>query len=200
LLAAPAIVLHPEAIPAAWQAVAPSDRVRFAIIGIGMQGSNLLSTAVALPGAECVAACDLYDGRHTLSREIAGNKIRTTRKYQEVLDDKEIDCIIAAVPDHWHKQVVVDALAAGKDVYCEKPMSHSPADGLAMVAAAKKTDRIVQIGAQRTSSVLCAKAKALFDQGAIGDLSLIEATYGRNDPNGAWEYPPPPDLSPDNLD
>jgi predicted dehydrogenase len=69
-----------------------------------------------------------------------------------------------------------------------------------MVAAAKKTDRIVQIGAQRTSSVLCAKAKELLEQGAIGELNLIEATYGRNDPNGAWEYPIPSDLSPQTLD
>src|ERR1035438_4605783 len=69
-----------------------------------------------------------------------------------------------------------------------------------MVAAAKKTDRIVQIGAQRTSSVLCAKAKELLASGVIGELNLIEATYGRNDPNGAWEYPLPPGLSPENLD
>jgi predicted dehydrogenase len=200
LLAAPAMVLHPEAIPAAWQAVAPSDRVRFAIIGIGMQGSNLLSTAVALPGAECVAACDLYDGRHTLSREIAGNKIRTTRKYQEVLDDKEIDCIIAAVPDHWHKQIFVDTMAAGKDIYCEKPMSHTAADGEAMLAAAQKSGRIVQIGSQRVSSVVCAKAKELLAQGIIGKLNLVEGSLGRNDPTGAWEYPPPPDLSPQTLD
>jgi predicted dehydrogenase len=135
-----------------------------------------------------------------LAREIVGKPIRTTRRYQELLDAKDIDAIIVAVPDHWHKQVVVDAVAAGKDVYCEKPMSHNPADGLAMVAAAKKTDRIVQIGAQRTSSVLCATAKALYDQGAIGELNLIEATLGRNDPTGAWEYPPPLDLSPANLD
>src|SRR5277367_3245742 len=200
LLAAPAIALHPEAIPAAWQAVAPSDRVRFAIIGIGMQGSNLLSTAVALPGAECVAACDLYDGRHTLSREIAGSKIRTTRKYQEVLDDKEIDCIIAAVPDHWHKQIFVDTMSAGKDIYCEKPMSHTAADGEAMLAAAQKSGRIIQIGSQRVSSVICAKAKELLAQGIIGDLMLVEGSMGRNDPNGAWEYPPPFDLSPQNLD
>ncbi len=192
--------LDSEPIYAASQAVAPSDQVRFGIIGIGMEGSNLLATAIQLRGVECVAAADLYDGRHELSKEIVGKPIRTTRRYQELLDAKDIDAVIIAVPDHWHKQVVVDALAAGKDVYCEKPMSHNPADGLAMVAAAKKTDRIVQIGAQRTSSVLCAKAKALFDQGAIGDMSLIEATYGRNDPNGAWEYPPPPDLSPQNLD
>jgi predicted dehydrogenase len=194
------IFLDAEPSLASAQSTAPSDRVRFGMVGIGMEGSNVLATAVALPGTECVAAADLYDGRHTLAREIVGKPIKTTRRYKELLDDKSIDAILIAVPDHWHKQVVVDALAAGKDVYCEKPMSHNPADGLEMVAAYKKTDRIVQIGAQRTSSVLCAKAKELLAQGAIGDLNLIEATYGRNDPNGAWEYPPPPDLSPDNLD
>jgi predicted dehydrogenase len=191
---------EPELTLAEPQPTGPSDRVRFGIVGIGMEGSGLLSTAIQLPGVECVAAADLYDRRHDLAKEIVGKPIRTTRRYQELLDAKDIDAIIVAVPDHWHKQVVVDALAAGKDVYCEKPMSHNPADGLAMVAAAKKTDRIVQIGAQRTSSVLCAKAKELLEQGVIGDLNLIEATYGRNDPNGAWEYPIPPDLSPQNLD
>src|SRR5260370_10093518 len=108
--------------------------------------------------------------------------------------------MIIGVREHWHKEVVVDGVGAGKDVYCEKPMSHSPADGLAMVVAAKKTDRIVQIGAQRTSSVLCAKAKELFATGAIGELSLVEGSLGRNDPSGAWEYRPPSDLSPENLD
>jgi len=192
--------LKPEYMLASDQAVAASDRIRFGIVGVGMEGSSLLATAIQLQGVQCVAAADLYDARHVLSKEIAGSQIRTTRRYQELLDAKDIDAIIVAVPDHWHKQVVVDALAAGKDVYCEKPMSHNPADGLAMVAAAKKTDRIVQIGAQRTSSVLCAKAKELLAQGVIGDMNLIEATYGRNDPNGAWEYPIPPGISPENLD
>jgi predicted dehydrogenase len=192
--------LKPEYMLASDQAVAASDRVRFGIVGVGMEGNSLLATAIQLQGVQCVAAADLYDARHVLAKEIAGNQIRTTRRYQDLLDAKDIDAIIVAVPDHWHKQVVVDALAAGKDVYCEKPMSHNPADGLAMVAAAKKTDRIVQIGAQRTSSVLCAKAKELLAQGVIGDMNLIEATYGRNDPNGAWEYPIPPGISPENLD
>src|SRR6185503_17986568 len=198
-LAASVIPLH-QPLFAAERAAAPSDRVRFGIVGIGMEGTGLLSTAVDLPGVECVAACDLYDGRHELAREIVKKPIPTTRRYQELLDNKEIDAIVMAVPDHWHKQIFVDAVTAGKDVYCEKPMSHSPADGVAMVEAAKKTDRIVQIGAQRTSSVLCAKAKELYDSGAIGDLSLVEMTLGRNDPTGAWEYPPPADLSPQNLD
>lgn len=185
---------------AAAQTVAPSDRVRFGIVGVGMEGSGLLTTAIQLNGVECVAAADLYDGRHELAKEIVGKPIRTTRRYHELLESKDIDAIIVAVPDHWHKQVVVDALAAGKDVYCEKPMSHTPADGLAMVAAAKKSGRIVQIGAQRTSSVICAKAKEMYDRGDLGEINMIEMTLGRNDPTGAWEYPPPPDLSPQNLD
>src|SRR5712691_11543359 len=200
LAASPAIFLEPEHIPLPMQTVAPSDRLRFGIIGIGMQGSGLLREAIQLPGVECVAACDLYDGRHTLAQEIVGKKIPTTRRYKDLLDNKEIDCLIAAVPDHWHKQVVVDAVSAGKDIYCEKPMSHTPADGVAMVDAAKRAGRIVQIGSQRVSSQVCAKAKELIAQGTLGDLMLIEGWLGRNDPTGAWEYPPPPDLSPKTLD
>lgn len=200
MMAAKRIVLQPESIPSAWEMSAASDRIRFGIIGVGMQGNGLLSTAVGLPGTECVAAADLYDGRHALAKEIAGLKITTTRHYQELLDNKEIDCIIAAVPDHWHKQVFVDTVSAGKDIYLEKPMSHSAADGIEMVSAAKKTNRIVQIGSQRISSVICNKAKEMLAQGAIGDLNLIEGSLGRNDPTGAWVYPVPPDLSTHTLD
>ena len=200
-LAAKTIILDPDPLFAMPQTVAPSDRVRFGMIGIGMQGSGLLATSITLPGIECVAACDLYDGRHLLSREITNQpSLPVTRRYQELLANKEIDCIVAAVPDHWHKQIVVDAVSAGKDIYCEKPMSHSPADGVAMVNAAQKSGRIVQIGSQRVSSVLLAKARELVQQGMLGDLMMVEGTLGRNDPNGAWEYPPPPDLSPQNLD
>jgi predicted dehydrogenase len=200
MFAAKQIVLEPERIPYAWEMTAPSDRVRFGIIGVGMQGSGLLTTAITLPGVECVAAADLYDDRHTLAKEIAGAKITTTRCYKDLLDNKEIDCIIAAVPDHWHKQIFVDTVSAGKDIYLEKPMSHSGAEGVEMVNAAKKSGRIVQIGSQRVSSVICAKAKEMLAQGVIGDLNLVEGSLGRNDPNGAWEYPLPTDLSQDTLD
>src|SRR3954462_11484823 len=194
------ILLDPDPLWALPQLVAASDRVRFGIIGVGMEGSGLLSNAVELPGVECVSACDLYDGRHALAKEIVGPNLPTTRRYQDLLANKDIDCIIAAVPDHWHKQIVVDTVNAGKDIYCEKPMSHSPADGVEIVAAAKKSGRIVQIGSQRVSSVLLAKARELIQQGALGDLMMVEGSLGRNDPTGAWEYPPPPDLSSENLD
>jgi predicted dehydrogenase len=174
--------------------------VRFGIIGVGMQGSGLLSQSIQLPEVECAGACDVYDGRHTLAREITRPDLPVTRRYQQLLEDRTIHCVIVAVPDHWHKQIVVDAVSAGKDVYVEKPMSHSPADGIAMVDAAKKSGRIVQVGSQRVSSQICAKAKELLSKGAIGDLTLIEASLGRNSPTGAWQYPPPPDLSPQTLD
>ncbi|HXW90101.1 MAG TPA: Gfo/Idh/MocA family oxidoreductase [Terriglobales bacterium] len=199
-LAGKTLLLDPEPLWAS-QSTAASDRLRMGIIGIGMQGSGLLADSVELPGIECVAACDLYDGRHILAREITSKPdLPVTRRYQELLENKQIDCLVAAVPDHWHKQVVVDAVSAGKDIYCEKPMSHSPADGVAMVEAAQKTGRIVQIGSQRVSSLICKKAKELIAQGTIGDVMLVEGWLGRNDPTGAWEYPPPPDLSPQNLD
>jgi predicted dehydrogenase len=199
-VAAKTILLTPQPVAAAQRPVAASDRVRFGIIGVGMQGSGLLGTSITLPGVECAAAADLYDGRHILAREIVRPDLPVTRRYRELLDNKDIDCIVAAVPDHWHKQVVVDAVSAGKDIYCEKPMSHSAADGVAMVNAAKKTNRIVQIGSQRVSSLICGKAREMISQGMLGDLMLVEGWLGRNDPTGAWQYPPPFDLSPRNVD
>jgi predicted dehydrogenase len=178
----------------------PSPKTSFGIIGVGMQGSSLLRHAVALPNTKCVAAADLYDERHVLAKEIAGQDIQTTRRYQDLLDNKNIDCLIVATPDHWHKQIVIDALRAGKDVYCEKPMSHSVTEGVEMVKALQATDRILQIGSQVTSAASFIKAKELIAGGAIGEVSLAELTLGRNDPTGAWEYPPPPGLSTDNLD
>jgi predicted dehydrogenase len=193
-------VPSPVASLLAERRVPPSDRVRFGMIGVGMQGSGLLGDSVRLPDVECAAACDLYDGRHTLAREIVRPDLPVTRRYRELLDNKDIDCIVAAVPDHWHRRIVVDAVSAGKDIYCEKPMSHTAADGVAMVDAAKKSGRIVQIGSQRVSSQICAKAKEMVSAGKLGDLMMVEGWLGRNDPTGAWQYPPPPDLSPRNLD
>src|SRR5215467_348938 len=199
LLASKTIMLEAETFMPRF--VPPSDRVRFGMIGIGMQGSGLLGTAITLPGVECVGAADLYDGRHTLAKEITNNpNLPTSRRYHDLLNRKDIDCIVAAVPDHWHKRVVVDACNAGKDIYCEKPMSHTAEEGFEMVDSARRNNRIVQIGSQRVSSVLCAKARELYHNGAIGDIELVELSLGRNDPNGAWVYPPPSNASAETVD
>lgn len=204
VLAASPYLMHAGPAGAAMQPGAASDRVRFGMIGIGMRGSGLLATAVQLPGIECVAACDLYDDRHTLANEIisgaTGKTVPTTRRYQDLLGNKEIDCLVAAVPDHWHQKIVVDACNAGKDIYCEKPMTHELEEGFRMIEAARKNERIVQIGSQRRSSITFLKARELIQQGAIGEVHSVQAILGRNSPCGAWVYAPPPNLSPQNLD
>ena len=196
LLGANTIALEAAPVP---EQTAPSDRVRFGMVGIGMQGSGLLGIANSL--GECVAAADLYEGRHILAREITNNpNLPVTRRYQDLLARKDIDCIVAAVPDHHHRNVVVDACKAGKDIYCEKPMTHTASEGFEMISAARENNRIVQIGSQRVSGVPFGKAHELYSAGAIGNVTMVELTLGRNEPTGAWEYPPPLDLSPQNLD
>jgi predicted dehydrogenase len=108
--------------------------------------------------------------------------------------------VIVATPDHWHKQVAVDAMQAGKDVYCEKPMIHLYADGPTIIQTARATGRIMQVGSQRVSSIIYAKAKELLKSGAIGKLNMVTARWDRNSSIGAWNYTVPPDASPETCD
>jgi len=200
-LATRTVLLGPGRLEAAPRTVPPSDRVRFGLVGVGLEGSGLLKVMLQIPGIECAAAADLYDGHLELAKEIMGEKpVVTTRRYKELLEDKNIDCVVCATPDHWHKQVVVDCCDAGKDVYCEKPMAHTVSDGYEMVAAEQRSKRIIQVGSQRVSSTVFAKARELVVEGAIGDIYLVEASMGRNGEFTALRWPPPPDLSPQTLD
>ncbi len=179
----------------------PSDTVRFAIIGTGVEGCSLLEASLKVPGIDCVAAADLYDSRHTAAREaLRGKDIETTREYRRILDRKDIDAVIVATPDHWHRKLAVEAAEAGKDVYCEKPMSHTVEDGFAMVDAVQKHNRILQVGSQRVSSILYAKAKEIWDSGKLGMVDTIEAAWDRNTDSGAWVYPIPPDAGEKTID
>ena len=200
-VAAKVTILEPRTLWASARPVPPSDTVRFGIIGTGVEGCSLLSASLPVPGIDCVAAADLYDSRHEAAKEALGGKnIDTTREYRQVLDRKDIDAVIVATPDHWHRRLVVEAAEAGKDVYCEKPMSHTVADGFAMIDAVQKHNRICQIGSQRVSSILYAKAKEIWDSGKLGMVDTIEAAWDRNTDSGAWVYPIPPDASPETID
>jgi predicted dehydrogenase len=194
-------LLQPKPLWASPNPVAPSDTVRFASIGTGVRGCELLSATTHVAGIECVAVCDLYDSRHTAAQESVKNlSVPATRNYKEILDRKDVDAVIIAVPDHNHRRIFEDACAAGKDVYCEKPMSHTVEDGFAMIDAARKGNRIVQIGSQRVSSIVYAQAKELYDSGKLGEVYHIEAYWDRNSPSGAWVYPIPPDASEQTID
>jgi predicted dehydrogenase len=194
-------LLQPHVLSAAVRPVAPSDTVRFASIGTGIRGCELLKASLQIPGVECVAVCDLYDSRHIAAREAVNNSaVPATRDYRSILDRKDVDAVFIAVMNHQHRRVFEDACAAGKDVYCEKPMSHTVEDGYAMVEAAHQANRIVQIGSQRVSSILYAKAKEIYESGKLGQVTAIEAHWDRNSPSGAWVHPIPPDASEKTID
>src|SRR4051812_16650674 len=144
-----------------WQQATTGEAIRFASIGTGVRGCELLGAALKTGGV-CVGVSDLYEGRLRAGREVAQTDIVTTSEYRELLDRKDVQAVIVAVPDHLHRRIATDAFAAGKDVYCEKPLSHNVADGFEILAAAQKHDRILQVGSQRVSSVLYAKAREIF--------------------------------------
>jgi predicted dehydrogenase len=180
--------------------IAANDHIQIALIGAGGQGQGDTRTALQVPGVKLVGVADCYNGRLEHAKEIWGRELFTTRDYSEILARTDIDAVIVATPDHWHKQAAIDAMRAGKDVYCEKPMIHLYADGPAMIEAARSTNRILQIGSQRVSSILYAKAKELLASGAIGQLNMVTAHWDRNSAIGAWDYTVPPDASPETCD
>jgi predicted dehydrogenase len=200
-LAAKVTMLEPLRLAAAARPVPASDTLRFGIVGTGIEGCKLLICSLAIPGVECVAAADLYDGRHTAAREALGGKdIETTRDYRRLIDRKDLDVILCATSDNWHRRIVEEACQAGKDVFCEKPMSHTAEDGTAMVAAVQKYHRICEVGSHRVSSVLYAKAKEIWDSGKLGMVDTIQAVMDGNTDTGAYVNPIPPDASPQTID
>src|SRR6202522_2570711 len=180
--------------------VAANDHIQIALIGAGGQGQGDTRTAVQVPGVKCVAVADCYNGRLEHAKEIWGPDTFTTRDYKEILERKDIDAVIIGAPDHWHKQASIDAMKAGKDVYCEKPMIHLYSDGPEMIESARATNRILQVGSQRVSSVVYAKAKELLASGAIGQLNMVTARWDRNSSIGAWNYSVPLDASTETCD
>jgi predicted dehydrogenase len=180
--------------------VASNDHIQIALIGAGGQGQADTKVALRVPGVKLVAVADCYDGRLEHSKELWGQDVFTTRDYAEILARKDIDAVIIGTPDHWHKQASIDAMKAGKDVYCEKPMIHLYSDGPEMIETARATNRIMQVGSQRVSSMIYAKAKELLASGAIGQLNMVTARWDRNSSIGAWNYTVPLDASTETCD
>jgi predicted dehydrogenase len=174
------------------------DRVNVGFIGVGIRGHILMEAVKQTEQANLLVACDCYQGHLDRAKERTDGKIETNfAQYKKLLERKDVDAVIIATPDHWHLPMVLDAVSAGKDVYIEKPMTHSIEEGPKVIEAAKRSNRIVQAGSQWISSPIQKKAKEIVASGKIGRVTKIIASYNRNSSTGAWNYPIPPDLQND---
>ena len=153
-----------------------NDRIRIGVIGTGGRARGLMNQLKKLPGNELVAVCDVYEPRLLQAAEIAGVAATKTNDYRRILDDRQIDAVVIGAPDHWHKTITLDAVAAGKDVYVEKPVSHSIAEGAEMVKAIEASKQIVQTGMQQRSWAHWVQGKQIVDSGQLGQITFVQ-TY-----------------------
>lgn len=177
-----------------------NDKIRIGLIGAGIIGHYDTDAALTIEGIELAAACDLYTGRLEYVREKYGKDLFTTRDYREILARPDIDAVLVCTPDHWHQRIAIDAMNAGKHVYCEKPMVQRIEDGQAIIETQKATGKVLQVGSQRASSVAVLEAKKVLQSGVIGDLTFVSAYCDRSTANGAWNYSIPTDASPETVD
>jgi predicted dehydrogenase len=165
---------------AATRVAGANDRIRMGLIGSGGRGKQDWTTFLKQPEVEPVAVCDLYDPFREQGIAMTEGHAKPYKDFRQVLDRKDIDAVIVATPDHWHAVIMVAACHAGKDVYCEKPLSLTVFEGRKMVDAARKTNRVVQTGSQQRSGAHYAQAVKLIQDGGIGEVHRIHAGYQRN--------------------
>jgi predicted dehydrogenase len=176
--------------------VPPGDRVAVGLIGCGARGQELLEAAQRVPGVQIAALADCYTGRTERAKARTGGKAQIHGDYREILARKDIDAVIVASPDHWHRAMAIEAMDAGKDVYVEKPLTYTVPEGLEIIAAVKRTGRMLQVGSQGMSTPIDIKAREIVQSGRLGQVTMIRASYNRNTAGGAWIYPIPPDAGP----
>jgi predicted dehydrogenase len=173
----------------------PNERITLGFIGTGARAHQVIDDVSRVEGFEIVALCDAYKGRVERAVERTGGRAKVYKDAGELLAAPGIDAVYIGTPDHWHKAHAIAALEAGKDVYIEKPLTYTVAEGLEVIAAVKKTGRILQVGSQNISSPIQQKAKEIVASGRLGQITMVRASTNRNSAGGAWIYPIPPDAS-----
>jgi predicted dehydrogenase len=175
-----------------------NNRMLAGVIGTGRQGSYDMMDFARQPEVEIAAICDVYESNLQKALAETTNRAKTYHDFRHVLDRKDIDLVIVGTPDHWHPLVMVEACKAGKDVYVEKPISHTVDEGKLMVDAARKYKRVVQVGTQQRSGRHFQEAVKLIQGGFIGKISFVRTwNYDNQYPQGIGDFPdsaPPPGL------
>lgn len=166
---------------AAFAGPPPSDRLVVGLIGSGGRGRYLAKTFLRDPAVRVGAVCDVYEPNLEAGLSAAGNQARSYRNYKALLENKDVGIVIVATPEHWHHRMLLDALAAGKDVYVEKPLCHTPEEGAELVEAARRSKSIVQVGMQRRSYDLYLNARDIVKAGTLGRVRMVRSWWLNND-------------------
>ena len=157
-----------------------NDRIGVALIGCGGRGRGVTAYVPKLGGAEVRGVSDVYVPRREQAAEQFGATAKAFNDYREVLDSKDIDAVVIGTPDHWHAPMTIEAVSAGKDVYVEKPVTHSLAEGEKLVKAVEESDRVVATGTQQRSWKHYLEAKQLIDQGVLGKITFVRCHWSQN--------------------
>src|SRR4051794_6394128 len=166
-------------------AASPADQIALGVIGTGGRGTLVMTTFQKDATVRVAALCDVYEPNLERAASTAGSKPKLYRNYKELLADREIQAVLIATPEHWHAQMVLDALAAGKDVYVEKPLCHTPEEGARLVEAEQKTKSIVQVGMQRRSYDLYQQGRDLVAARKLGNVRMVRSWWLNNYLGGA---------------
>src|SRR5512140_160823 len=164
-------------------AAAPSDQVTLGLIGAGGRGSLVMGVFQKDAALKVGAICDVYEPNLERGLSAArknGSAPKAYRNYKQLLADKDIQAVLVATPEHWHAQMVLDAMAAGKDVYVEKPLCHTPEEGVALVEAEKKSKNIIQVGMQRRSYDLYLEGRKVVESGVLGNVRMVRGWWLNN--------------------
>jgi len=179
--------------------IGANDRINIGVIGVGGRGRSLLRQVLGIGEkqgtVQVVAVCDVYEKRKREAREMA--RAEGYLDYRELLERKDIDAVIIATPDHWHAQQAIEAMNKGKDVYLEKPMTHTVEEARRVYETVEKTKRVLQVGSQTTSSDQWWKARQAIQDGMIGKLIMSQGSYHRNSIQGEWNWPIDAEAGPD---
>jgi predicted dehydrogenase len=178
---------------------AANDRITIGMIGTGARAMELMEAIKQHPQAEIVGVVDAYKGRVERAIDRTNGRAKAYATHADLLAQSGIDAVVVATPDHWHKEMIIEAVRAGKDVYSEKPLTYKASEGNEIIAEARKKERIIQVGSQGMSSATQQKARELIKAGKLGQITTIRAAYNRNTASGAWIYPIPPDASPQTV-
>jgi predicted dehydrogenase len=167
-------------LTASAQPVGANERINIGLIGTGGRCRHLMQSLARVPNTRMIALCDVYEPNLALAQKLADPAAVTFRDYHQLLARKDIHAVLIASPDHWHVPMTVDAIAAGKDVYVEKPLTHNLAEGRTILDAFGKHRRVVQIGTQQRSMTHVKRARDLIRDGRLGDIHKVHLTWNRN--------------------